>query len=60
MPELKPNKQVQVATPDWRTYDKVAKALTKQKGYKMYINGSIKVAMMEYIDNHPELQVKLN
>lgn len=51
-------KNIRVETPDWKLYDKVAKGLTKERGYKHYINATIKIAVLEYVANHPELGVK--
>lgn len=45
---------------DWKVYDKLAKALSKQVGFKVYVNNAVKIAMQEYIATHPELQIKVN
>jgi len=50
---------IAVEPDDWKTYDKLAKALSKQVGFKMYINNTVKVAVVEYLDNHPELGVRV-
>ena len=57
MPELK-DKMIRTAPADWAVYDKVAKKLTKQIGFKVPVNAAVKIAMQEYLVNHPELQVK--
>lgn len=44
---------------DWKLYDKIARATTKQVGVKVYVNGMVKLMAQEYIRNHPELQIKV-
>lgn len=45
---------------DWKVYDKIAKSLSKQVGFKVYVNNAVKIMANEYINNHPELRVKVN
>ncbi len=52
-------KQIRIPTPAWSKADKASKALTKQQGYKVYLNAMIVMAINEFVDNHPELQVKI-
>ena len=51
-------KMIRTDPTDWAIYNNVATALSKQVGFKMYVNNTVKIAMREYIDNHPELKVK--
>lgn len=51
------HKQLQVNIDDWNIYHKVAKQLTKQIGLKIHTNGAVKMAMQEYLKNHPDIKV---
>ena len=52
-------KQVRLPINAWKLADKASTALSKQKNYKVYTNALVAMAITEYVDNHPELQVKI-
>lgn len=51
------HKQLQVDKTDWETYNKLSKAMTKVVGVKVYTNGAVKLAVQEFISNHPEYKL---
>jgi hypothetical protein len=53
-------KQVRLPINAWKLADRAAKALDKQQPHKVYINTMVAQAITEFVQNHPELQIKVN
>jgi hypothetical protein len=50
-------KQVRLPINAWKLADKASTALSKQKNYKVYTNALVAMAITEFVENHPELNI---